>query len=172
MADWLDVDLSTKMSIHGYVLRGLFADAFCVSRNATGADSRISLRCDVANEAQPPALRTWLKDGELVYSELDGDSIDSDEYSIENQILLPGVLDPVTFTTFGDGSIAYNYDVMNISVPAFVPEGVTTPQQARDVVFDLLLGNWTCVLNSSLGSPDPITYLIRECGKKVMPLLK
>ena len=130
-------------------------------------DSLVVLPCDVINLPQPRPLRTWYKDGNLVYSEPSGDPVDNDEYSMENEILIPGVLEPATYSLFSDGSIRYNYAVQNISVPQFLPANITTIEQARDEVFDLLLGNWTCAVNNSLGAPPPITYLIRECGKTV-----
>ena len=133
----------------------------CISRDM---DSKVvELDCIILNSPQPSPLRSWFKDGELVYSTISGLTVDPNDFLMDNPILVPGVLDPSPFTALGDGRIFYNYDIMNISVPSMLPPG-TTLEQATQEVFDLLIGNWTCLVNNTLGS-STVTYVIRECGK-------
>lgn len=125
----------------------------------------ITLECESVNNAQPTPVRTWFKDGEVVYSETVGFSIDLDsEYLMQRPILTPGVLNPITLTLLSAGTVIYNYLVFNITMPQALPDDFTL-QQARQEVFEILLGTWTCIVNNTLGSTPPITYTIRECGK-------
>ena len=116
------------------------------------------------NDPQPSPRRTWFKDGEQVYSAISGFTPDPSEFVMMNPILMPGVLDPITFSTLSDGSIAYNYEVENITSPQLLPPGTTTIDEAKQQVFELLLGNWTCMVSNTLGSAT-ITYVISDCGK-------
>ena len=116
------------------------------------------------NDPQPSPRRTWFKDGEQVYSAISGFTPDPSEFVMMNPILMPGVLDPITFSTLSDGSIVYNYEVENITSPQLLPPNTTTEEEAEQQVFELLLGNWTCMVNNTLGSAT-ITYVITDCGK-------
>ena len=124
----------------------------------------IELECMIL-KGQPSPLRSWFKDGELVYSAISGLDFDASDFLSDNPLLIPGVLDPTPFTALKDGIIFYNYDIMNISVPSMLPPG-TTLEQATQEVFDLLIGNWTCLVNNTLGLAM-VTYTIRECGKLI-----
>ena len=129
----------------------------------TDAPRTVLMECEILNDPQPTPRRTWFKDGKNVYSDLTGSFPDLTEYFIENSILVTGVLDPITITAPRDGTIYYNYEVMNITFPALLPPD-TTIAQAEQQVFQHLLGNWSCTVDNTLGSAT-VTYKIRECGK-------
>ena len=146
---------------HTILCCSLIAVLQCVSRNA---DNKIvNLECEILGNPQPNPLRSWFKDGELVYSAINGFSPNPSDFFMNNPILVPGVLDPITLSALSDGTIVYNYEVRNITSPQQLPPG-TTEAQIEQQVFDLLLGNWTCIVNNTLGSTT-ITYLITDCGE-------
>ena len=129
----------------------------------------IVLHCEIPNEPTMPPLplptpsRSWFKDGKLVYiAELETVP-DVDEYTMDNPVLITGVLTPDVFSATTDGTILYNTQVDNITFAMPLPLG-TTILQARQLVFDGLIGNWTCVANNTLGSSS-VTYVIKECGE-------
>ena len=126
----------------------------------------IQLDCKI--QADPPIplptpSRSWFKDGELVYTAPLETVPDVDEYTMANPVLITGVLTPGVFSATADGTIFYNTEVENITFAMPLPPG-TTVEQARVMVFDGLLGNWTCVGNNTLGSSS-VTNIIRECGE-------
>ena len=71
-----------------------------------------------------------------------------------------GVLDPVVFSAASDGGLFFNTEVNNITVPSLVPD-VTTVFEAREQVYDILFGNWTCMISNDLGSSS-IEYIITD----------
>ena len=154
----------THLPIHNYTC--CIAENFCVDRDN---DTVVMLECEIPNDPsnpptpQPLPLQSWFKDGELVYTAPLGTIPDIEDFVMDKQVLMPGVLDPTTFTADGDGTISYSTVVMNISIPVFLPPN-TTIEQARQMLFDLLLGNWTCVANNSLGTSS-VTHIVRECGE-------
>ena len=142
------------------------AGNFCIQRSV---NEMVLLGCEIPNEATNPPLpfptpsRSWFKDGELVYI-ADLETVpDVDEYTMANPVLITGVLTPDVFSATADGTIFYNTEVENITFAMPLPPG-TTVEQARVMVFDGLLGNWTCVGNNTLGSSS-VTNIIRECGE-------
>ena len=139
------------------------AGEFCISRETSGS-KLVTLTCGLLNIPQPRAMRSWFKNDELIYTELTESSVDLSDYFMQFPILMTGVLDPTAFTATSDGIIFLNYEVDNITTPALLPPN-TTLEQAREEVFDLLLGNWECRVNNTLGSATPVMYLIRECGE-------
>lgn len=124
------------------------------------------LRCDVrdsSSRANPSPLRSWYKDGELVYSAESFSSPDLSDYFDNHPIFTIGVLEPVVLTFTSSGTFHYNIQVENVTFPALLPP-CTTLDQARQEVFDLLLGTWTCVVENTLGR-DSVTYTFREAGE-------
>ena len=140
-----------------------YADEYCILRDNNGS-RLITLECGLLNVPQPQPRRSWFKDGELVYIALSGNTIDTTDFFMEFSILMTGVLDPSAFTATSDGTIFLDYQVENITMPQLLPPNVTI-EQARQKVFDLFLGNWTCTISNTLGSATPVTYIIRDCGK-------
>ena len=130
----------------------------------TNGSKIVTLECGLLNIPQPQAMRTWFKDGGLIYTELTDSAVDLSDYFTQFPILMTGILDPAAFTATSDGTIFLDYTVDNITLPELLPQG-TTFEQAREEVFDLLLGNWMCTVNNTLGSTTPVTYIIRECGE-------
>jgi hypothetical protein len=81
---------------------------------------------------------------------------------MENPILLPGVFNISPFQILSDGTVTIYTGFANISFPELgmlAPN--TTLEQAREELFDLFLGNWTCHVNNSLGSFS-VEYILRE----------
>lgn len=129
----------------------------------------LQLGCDVINDPLNPPLplptptRSWFKDGELIYSALLDDPPDASKFLMNNTIFVLGVLDPATLTLPSDGKIYYNTQVVNITSPSLIAH-ITTIDQAREEVFDFVLGNWTCVVSNNLGTVS-LQHIISECGK-------
>ena len=142
--------------------------SFCVARNV---DRVLNLMCDVRNDPSNPPIplptptRSWFKDGNLIYSAQLSAFLDASGFLMNNTILALGVLTPMILTLQQDGQIWYNTRVDNITQPGMIPE-VTTIDQARELVFDLSLGMWTCAVNNMFGTAA-VEYLIRECGKQM-----
>ena len=140
--------------------------SFCVARNTSQS---LNLECDVHNDPanlpnpQPTPTRSWYKDGTLVYTAQLGVMPDATEFFMNNTILQLGVLEPKIMLLTTDGQISYNINVDNITVPALLPQG-TTINHAREQVFNLLLGIWTCVVSNRFGTTF-VNYTISECGK-------
>ena len=143
----------------------MIADNFCWERSDTSA---IELDCTVAERGQPRSIpiRMWLRNGELVYSAPVGEDLDPNlDFFDNNTILSPGIFEPDPLTATRDGKLFYFDNVKNITMPMLLSDtSIRTIEEARSALFDLSLGNWTCVVNSSLGI-DSVTYNIRECGK-------
>ena len=144
--------------MHRYSVAG----DFCV----TYATQRLQeLDCDVLIYSPTPIpnpQRTWMRNNDVVYTAELGAAPDASEFIMNNTILMPGVLDPQTFTVLSDGQIFFTYQVENISAPGMIPDVMST-EAAERILFNLLLGTWTCSASNELGS-DSITYTIRECG--------
>ena len=127
-----------------------------------------TLGCDIYDgppTALPLPRRLWYKDGELVYSaSLLGDSVDLTSFIIAHPILALGVLYPTVLIASEDGTIFYHAYVDNITHPTLLPPGITTIEQAEQQVLELLLGNWTCVVENSLGRKS-VTYSFRNSSE-------
>lgn len=83
----------------------------------------------------------------------------------EHPILTLGLLDPVVLTSNSSGTIYYNTRVHNVTRLELLPLSITTAAQVEQLVYDLLLGNWTCVVENDMGC-DSITYTIKEPGEQ------
>ena len=134
----------------------------------------IALECEIPIEPTMPPIpfpypsRSWFKDGKLVYIAPISTVPDISDYTVDNPVLKPGVLTPDVFAALSDGTILYNTQVENIIFAMPFPPG-TTILQARQLVFNGLIGNWTCVANNLLGSSS-VTYVIKECGELSVPM--
>ena len=125
----------------------------------------IPLECEIHNNPQPNPTRSWFKDGELVYSVLSGTSVSPTAYYMKYPILEFGVLEPPVFSAISDGTIYFNYEVKTIAFPDELSPN-TTIEQARQMVLEHLVGNWTCKVNNTFGSAISITYIIiDQCSK-------
>lgn len=155
------------MRITLFIFFFFLAENFCWERD----DMRpIVLNCSIAEGAQPRSIptRMWLRNGILAYSSQVGESLDPNpDFFIDYPILMMGIFQPNVLTATSDGKLFYVDDLSNITMPDLLPPGITTLEEAQPQLFNLSLGNWTCVANSTLGT-DSVTYEIRECGKHIV----
>ena len=129
------------------------------------------LGCEVLNDAQIPPLpiptptRTWFRNNDQIYSTTLGNppADDAMEFLMNNTILMLGVVDPQAFTLVVDGSITFQTNVDNITLPNVIPD-IESNEEAAEMLFQLLLGTWTCTASNNLGTAT-IMYTIRECGE-------
>jgi hypothetical protein len=127
---------------------------------------QVLLRCS-PNEffVTPHPVRTWVKDGQLIYSRTDSSSAAVNEsfYAVRNNSLfLPQVVDPPPFDAVSfPGGIFLDTEASNLSMPFLAPPGVTTDNVAR-AVFNSLLGDYMCSQSNVYGT-DSARTTISEC---------
>lgn len=141
-----------------------------VARN--DSETVLTLECDVAPRLWPSPLISWLKDGELVSSALIGDTPAIEpSFLAANPILTFGVFDLQQFGVQSDGTVFLSTIFTNITNPKLgnLPP-VTTDKQAKELLFNSFLGNWTCFVNNSLGSAS-VEYIVRELGKRLVLMI-
>ena len=129
----------------------------------------LTLDCDIDNSNLPqtvpvPSL-SWFKDGQLVFSFVQqlyfGVSIE-ESFLAQNPILTQGVFDVSPFQILSSGDAILHTMFTNIINPMLgnLAPG-TNFTQARQLLLDTYLGNWTCFVNNSLGNAS-VEYIIRE----------
>ena len=126
----------------------------------------LKLNCDVSYATPPRPFplptRSWFRNGELVYTVDIGAEIDNNNFTRKHLILLPNLVEPTVFVTKTNGIIQFNTEVSEIKIPIF---GLTSTEVARDQLYDVIFGNWTCVVRNDLGSSS-IEYIVTEkCGE-------
>ena len=133
------------------------------------------LDCDVINDVPRPVPSpslSWFKDDQLVSSvQLSDDPMIEESFLAQNPILMPGVFDVPPFQILGGHVIYLSTAFTNITNPmvgGLAPD--ITFMQARRLVLNTLLGNWTCLVNNSLGNAS-VEYIIRDYGKLVFVTL-
>ena len=129
------------------------------------------LECNVDDPSLPnpipPPMRSWFKDGQLVssiqYGEIE--DITASYLVTANPILMQSVFDVISPFAILHGAVILTNQINNISNPMLgnLPNG-TTLEEARGLLFDIFLGNWTCLVNNSLGSSS-VEYILRENGE-------
>ena len=110
--------------------------------------------------------RSWFRNGVLVASAQYYQNLILDmAFLMEFPIFTAGVFDFAPLIIASTGQLYYITQFTNITMPMLggLPPDIDFPT-ARGLLFDLLLGNWTCVANNSLGSSS-VEYIIRDCGK-------
>ena len=136
----------------------------------------VRLQCTVNDEVPLPIplpCLKWFRNGlEVARAAKFGESFELDiNLQMQFPILTPGVFSSSgiifpPFQIFPSGEVIFTTEYFdNITVPMLgdlAPD--TTLRQARATLFDILLANWTCVANSSLGTAA-VEYLIGVCGK-------
>lgn len=147
---------------------------FCLSRSL---NYQFGLRCqihfvDLNNRIRTPipsSVRKWTTDPNnlVIYeaSEYDLPEFNPDFFSGGNRpLLLPGVLDfPILDIQQSRrlGAIWFNSHVSgNVTLPGFPQDSETI----RDLIFDEILGSYTCQVGNVYGS-DVATTVISECSK-------
>ena len=129
----------------------------------------VQLQCTVNREVpQPiptPSL-TWFRNGLKVAHAVLGEHFTiNDNLPIQFSILNPGVFSMTPFLLLTSGELIFTTEINNITMPMLgnlAPD--TTLRQARAMLFEILLANWTCVAYSSLGTAA-VEHLIGVCGK-------
>lgn len=129
----------------------------------------LSLDCTVDNSVPQPVpipLQSWYKDGELVSSAQIHESTEPImSFVMANQLLMMGVFDFSPLQVLLGGTLVLTTTFTNITNPMLgqlSPD--TTIAQARELLFETFLGNWTCLVNNSLGSSS-VEYIVREYGR-------
>ena len=129
---------------------------------------------DVPRPVPPPTL-AWLRNGEqIAFNPQAGTTFDLNEpllmrFLIGNPILMSGVFSSggtilPTFQILQSGGILFSTEFDNITDPMLgnLAPG-TTLGEARNMIYGLLIANWTCVANSSLGVSS-VENVFRMCG--------
>ena len=151
----------------------LIADDTCLLGANAGDNGGIMmtvvLQCTVLNEVpQPIPLPTlmWFRDGVLAASASFGSDFEVDmAFLIQFPILFAGVFDIPILLFLSNGSLVFSTIFTNITNATLGNLPVdTTPAQARAMLFDILLANWTCAANNTLGL-STVEHQIRMCGK-------
>ena len=145
-----------------------------------GVQVSVDLGCTISTAVPrpvpPPTLR-WLRDGrEVARAMTQGQPFDvAMDFLMDFPILTTGVFSSdvmgggttisSTFVALTGGELIINTRFDNISNPMLgnLPVG-TTFRQARAMLFEILLANWTCVANNTFGSAA-VQHNIRMCGK-------
>lgn len=136
----------------------------CISRNNP---TTISLACQIPYGpplAYPIPNRTWTKDATIVVNSTEHGKTPDLANLLDTQLLLmPGSLHPTPFSAAKDGSITFTTQVRRISSPTRFMEGYTL-DDARNDLFEFLLGTWTCGVSNRYGF-DAVSTMITDCGK-------
>ena len=119
---------------------------------------------DVAPRPIPVPIRTWTKDGVVIYSTQAGTSVETDNFTNTNPIFTPGLFNPDVLVTPPDGNIQYQTTFSNTTAPQILDMIGITEDEARVQVLNFALGTWNCTTTNTLGT-DSIQVIIRMCGK-------
>ena len=137
------------------------------------ARTRTTLDCDIIQRnlsanipgAFPQPERTWKKDGVTYYSAMLGNTpVITPEFMTKNSLMMQGLTTPDVLEASVDGSLVFNsqFTLKNTSLVMFPPG--TTSASAKRMIFESLLGTWTCGVNNSLGN-ESCSSTIRKCGR-------
>ena len=123
----------------------------------------------------PPPSLAWFRDGQqIAFTESYERSFDLTEDStmrflMENPILINNVfsfggapLPTFQFLQAGEIVISTQFDNITDRMMGMLAPDVTIGE-ARNMIYDILLANWTCVANSSLGVAS-VENVFRMCG--------
>lgn len=112
----------------------------------------------------PQPERTWKKDEVTYYSATVGDNpVINPEFMMTNPFLMEGLVRYRALEATRRGSLILytRFTLVNNSLVMF-PSG-TTRASAERMIFESLLGTWTCSANNSLGN-ESCSSTVRECG--------
>ena len=130
-----------------------------------------TLKCDIIQRnlhanipgAFPQPERTWEKDEVTYYSATPwAYPVITPEFLTTNPLLQGLMSNALTART--SGSLVFNsqFTLGNNSLVMFPPG--TTSASAKRMIFESLLGTWTCGVNNSLGN-ESCSSTIRKCGR-------
>ena len=146
-----------------------FAGIMCLQSEAA-AMLTVDLGCPIRSEVPMPVplpTRYWFRNGQLISTAQSGQDLDP-EMSFLDQfpIFNPMVFDIPPFQILsanGQVVITTEYNNITNAMLGMLPPG-TTVEMTRAMVFNSILGNWTCVANNTLGESS-VQYLFRICGE-------
>ena len=126
---------------------------------------RLECEVDISVPRPVPIPRlSWFKDGELISSAVFGLTPQLNvSFLMANPHLMPGVFDIIPLQILIDGTVLLTTQFTNISLPDLGNLADTTLEQARELVVDSFLGNWTCFVSNSIGSSS-VEYIVMEYG--------
>ena len=120
---------------------------------------------------RPTPNRTWTTDPNnlIITTGLLGDFPEINEEFFSGgfrQLLLPGVLrGPPNFSLFSGGLEFSTHVFSNLTDSAILPELQDRHSESiRDLIFDEILGTYTCLVENEYGS-DVATTVISECSE-------
>ena len=115
--------------------------------------------------ASPKPDRMWKKDGVTYYSARLGDvPMPTGEFMMTYPLLASEVKTPDALVGSVGGSLAFTSDFILTNLTMVMLTPGTTPTTARRLIFESLLGTWTCSVNNSLGT-ETCSSTVRECGR-------
>lgn len=135
-----------------------------------GVTVDVTLSCEVSRTPPSPVPIpdvTWFKDGVLVSTGPDRSTLSIDmDFLNQFPSLTMGVFnqDPLGFVA-GNTIVLSTSVASNLTSPMLggFPAGTTVAQARAEVFNTVILGNWECVANNSLGTSS-VEYNIRMCG--------
>ena len=153
----------------------LLADQPCLPGLVTPGDNggileAVTLPCMVSDTSPRPVplpTVTWFRNDVLVGSGQSGTALDIDPgFLMQFPILNMGVFDAQPFAFLGQEIVFSTPLITNITMPMVggLPGNATLAQARAQLFNTVLLGNWVCVANNTLGTSS-IQYNIRMCGK-------
>ena len=129
----------------------------------------VVLQCTILNKVpRPIPLPTlmWFRDGVLAASASFGSDFGVDVVFLRQfPILFAGVFDIPILLFSSNGSLVFTTvftNIINATLGNLFVD--TTPAQARAILFDILLANWMCVANNTLGL-STVEHHISMCSK-------
>ena len=128
-----------------------------------------TLPCPVPNEVPrpvPPPTIMWFRNGVPAASATRGENFDLDmDFLNAFPSLRAGVFNIPIFQVLTDGDLVFTTRFENITNPMLgeLPPDIAF-SDARDRLFNILLANWTCVANNTLGLSS-VSNFLRMCGK-------
>ena len=145
-----------------------------LQRTSATIDCQIVQRSSKDNipGAFPIPDHTWDREGIILYSAIvqDPNPLLEMDFFMENPYLMPGLVDPAHFPLAFlkyTGSLRFNHLFTNLSMAGMMADVYPANISVRDaqrLVFNNILGTWTCTANNSLGG-ESCSSTIRECGK-------
>ena len=140
---------------------------FCLERLQTESLYNIELKCrtqegESISPALPQPTIQWKLNDNLVYHR-ENRSFDMDFLLTgDNLLFMPGYIYPTVLLVEPD-SLVFNLQALNFTLVTYSFPDISD-SNIQDKLFDLLLGEWTCIQSNTYGA-SIATTMISECGK-------